>query len=117
MVRAVTFLGASCVGKTSVFDLIEKDRSFARFAKIGSISRQLVREGGISPSFNSVSNQRAIFDKYLEVLHGENYISDRSVIDVHTFTRTLPYSVSLDNELRRQSDLISLNEYYLPVIF
>lgn len=117
MVRAVTFLGASCVGKTSVFDLIEKDKSFDGFTKIGSISRQLVKEGEIDPSFNSVSNQRTIFDKYLEVLHGENYISDRSIIDVYTFTRTLPYSLSLDNELRRQSDLISLNEYYLPVIF
>ena len=72
MVRAVTFLGASCVGKTSVFDLIEKDRSFAGFAKIGSISRQLVKEGEVDPSFNSVSIQRVLFDKYLEVLHGEN---------------------------------------------
>ena len=117
MVRAVTFLGASCVGKTSVFDLIKKDKAFDKFTKVDSITRQLVREGGISPSFDSVPTQRTIFDKYLEVLHEENYISDRSVIDVHTFTKTLPYSISLDNELRRQSALISLNEYYLPVIF
>lgn len=117
MIRAVTFLGASCVGKTSVFEFVKKDKTFDKFTKVDSITRQLVREGGISPSFDSVPTQRTIFDKYLEVLHEENYISDRSVIDVHTFTRTLPYSVSLDNELRRQSNLISLNEYYLPVIF
>lgn len=40
MVRAVSFLGASCVGKTSVFELLKKDRLFDRFDKIDSITRQ-----------------------------------------------------------------------------
>nr|DAK52074.1 MAG TPA: TRANSCRIPTIONAL REGULATOR NADR, NMN, NMN Adenylyl transferase [Caudoviricetes sp.] len=117
MVRAVTFLGASCVGKTSVFDLIEKDRSFARFAKIGSITRQLVKEGKIEPSFTSVQNQKLIFDKYAELLNTDCYVSDRSIIDVHTFTKTIPVSTQRDAELKRQLDFINVSEYFLPIFF
>lgn len=61
MVRAITFLGASCVGKTSVFDLLKKDRSFDRFDKIDSITRQLVKEGKIEPPFTNCSKSKTDF--------------------------------------------------------
>lgn len=117
MVRAVTFLGASCVGKTSVFELLKKDRTFDRFDKIDSITRQLVREGKIEPSFTSVQNQKLIFGKYAELLNTDCYVSDRSVIDVHTFTKTIPASIQRDAELKRQLDFINVSEYFLPIIF
>lgn len=117
MVRAVTFLGASCVGKTSVFELLKKDRSFDRFDKIDSITRQLIKEGRIEPSFTSVQSQKLIFDRYSKLLHTDHYVSDRSVIDVHTFTKTIPASIQRDAELKRQLDFINVSEYFLPVIF
>lgn len=117
MVRAVTFLGASCVGKTSVFELLKKDRSFDWFDKIDSITRQLVKEGRIEPSFTSVKNQFLIFDKYAELLNTDCYVSDRGIIDVHTFTKTIPASIQRDVELKRQLDFINVSEYFLPVIF
>lgn len=61
MVRAITFLGASCVGKTSVFELLKKDRSFDRFDKIDSITRQLVKEGKIEPSFTNCPKSKTDF--------------------------------------------------------
>lgn len=117
MVRAVTFLGASCVGKTSVFELLKKDRSFDRFDKIDSITRQLIKEGRIEPSFTSVQSQKLIFDRYSKLLHTDHYVSDRSVIDVHTFTKTIPASIQRDAELKRQLDFINVSEYFLPIIF
>lgn len=117
MVRAVTFLGASCVGKTSVFELLKKDRLFDRFNKIDSITRQLIKEGRIEPSFTSVQSQKLIFDRYSKLLHTDHYVSDRSVIDVHTFTKTIPVSIQRDVELKRQLDFINVSEYFLPVIF
>lgn len=117
MVRVITFLGASCVGKTSVFELLKKDRSFDRFDKIDSITRQLVKEGSIFPSFTSVQNQKLIFDKYAELLSIDCYVSDRSIIDVHTFTKTIPASIQRDAELKRQLDFINVSEYFLPIIF
>lgn len=111
MVRAVTFLGASCVGKTSVFELLKKDRSFDRFDKIDSITRQLVKEGKIEPSFTSVQNQKLIFDKYAELLNIDHYVSDRSIIDVHTFTKTIPASIQRDAELKRQLDLVIIYNF------
>lgn len=117
MVRAVTFLGASCVGKTSVFELLKKDRSFDRFDKIDSITRQLIKKGRIEPSFTSVQSQKLIFDRYSKLLHTDHYVSDRSVIDVHTFTKTIPASIQRDAELKRQLDFINVSEYFLPIIF
>lgn len=117
MVRAVTFLGASCVGKTSVLELLKKDRSFDRFDKIDSITRQLIKEGRIEPSFTSVQSQKLIFDRYSKLLHTDHYVSDRSVIDVHTFTKTIPASIQRDAELKRQLDFINVSEYFLPIIF
>lgn len=117
MVRAISFLGASCTGKTSVFDLVKEDKAFESFTKIDSMTRQMVKEGRLEPSFTSIKNQSLIFDKYLELLFTGNYISDRSVIDVHTFTKTIPTSVAQINELDRQFRLIRLNEFYLPTIF
>lgn len=117
MAGGISFLGASCTGKTSVFELVKKDRSLDRFEKIDSITRELVREGVLKPPFDSVANQKMVFDKYLAILKRTNFISDRSVLDVHTFTKTLPASVALDVELNRQLSLINLNEYYLGTIF
>lgn len=115
MVRAVTFLGASCVGKTSVFELLKKDRSFDWFDKIDSITRQLVKEGRIEPSFTSVKNQKLIFDKYAELLNTDCYVSDRGIIDVHTFTKTIPASIQRDVELKRQLDLVIIY-YFTPQV-
>ena len=94
---------------------LKKDRSFDWFDKIDSITRQLVKEGRIEPSFTSVQNQKLIFDKYAELLNTDCYVSDRGIIDVHTFTKTIPASIQRDVELKRQLDLVIIY-YFTPQV-
>lgn len=117
--KAINFVGASCVGKTSVIELIKKSESFAGYEIVDSISRKLLKEGKISPSFNSIDNQKTIFDAYLKKAHSTiPYISDRCLIDVYTFTLTFPKDNRfVQSEILRQARLLEVNEYYLGKIF
>lgn len=119
----INFVGASCVGKTSVIDLIKKDETFKSYNIKDSISRQLLRDGKIKPSFDSIDNQRVLFNSYLRICHSLNpYIADRCLIDVYTFTRTFPKENKfVQEEILRELRLIEVNKssfgkiFYFPI--
>lgn len=121
--KFINFVGASCVGKSSIIDLIKKDEAFSSYAIKDSISRQLLRDGKIEPSFNSIDNQRVIFNSYLRVCHRFNpYISDRCLIDVYSFTKTfLIDDEAIQRELLREFRLVENNKsnfgkiFYFPI--
>lgn len=63
--KTIHFVGSSCVGKTSVWNLIKDDPTFEHYAFVESLSRKLLREGKISANYNRMEDQQAIFDAYL----------------------------------------------------
>lgn len=114
----IAFLGSCCVGKTSVFDLLKQDPMFEGWVIQESITRKLFREGVIKDrSFDQIDNQRIIFDEYLKVLDNPNCLSDRSILDVYTFTRTFEPSIEKARELTRQGRLIAQNLHKVTKIF
>lgn len=105
--KIIHFVGSSCVGKTSVWNLIKDDPTFEHYAFVESLSRKLLREGKISANYNRMEDQQAIFDAYFNLLtsgDGEHafYMSDRCVLDVVSFTHTLYIHLFQSNEKFRQ---------------
>lgn len=106
MKNIINFVGSSCTGKTSGYNLLKEDPIFQSFEVVESQSRRLLREGKISPSFNDINNQKLIFDEYLKIIHKfSSYISDRCLIDVLSFTQTF-----LSNELKEEDKSIICKE-------
>lgn len=87
----ILLIGSSCVGKTSVLDLLKEDPSFSQYEIIPSIARQVRQREQIS-SFDDISLQKRLFDAYrlgLNVSTTGKFVFDRSIIDVYTFTQTI----------------------------
>ena len=115
----VTLLGSCCVGKTSVFDILKQDPMFEGWNVQESISRKLIREGKISVdrNFQSIENQRLIFDEYVKVLDMSKCLSDRSIIDVFTMTRTFDQNINVKTELNRERRILAQNIDRIGKIF
>lgn len=85
----ILLVGSSCVGKTSVLDLLKEDPAFKKYSIVDSLARQLRREYLVS-GFDDISFQEHLFDAYyLKQITNRQTIFDRSIIDVYTFTQTI----------------------------
>lgn len=86
----ILLVGSSCVGKTSVLDLLREDPTFKNYSVIESLARQLRQRYTIS-GFDDVSFQDQLFDAYYQKHRTLKHdtIFDRSIIDVYTFTQTI----------------------------
>lgn len=115
----VTLLGSCCVGKTSVFDILKQDPIFEGWNIQESISRKLIREDKISVdrNFQSIKNQSLIFDEYVKILDMSKCLSDRSIIDVFTMTRTLDQNIDVKIELNRERRILAQNIDRIGKIF
>lgn len=107
--KNIYFVGSSCVGKTSVLDLLIEDPRFKGYNIQKSLSRELIREGVLSGSFDSIKDQHILFEKYCDAMlkNKTNTVFDRSLIDVYTFTETLEGNdINLCCELAEQLDVL-----------
>lgn len=86
----IVLIGSSCVGKTSVLDLLKEDPSFSQYEVVPSIARQIRQREQIT-SFDNISFQKRLFDGYYLGMntYSKNTVFDRSIIDVYTFTQTI----------------------------
>ena len=117
----ICFLGTSCVGKTSVLEALKKDVVFKEWQFQESISRRLIEKGLLKRPFDSVENQKILFDEYVNILNqNNNCIYDRSIIDVFTFTKT-KVQTNCDgfekSELVRENRLLAQNIDKIDHIF
>jgi len=98
----IVFTGAQGTGKSTVLDLLRKEEMFNNHKFITGISRQLNKEYNLPINEGSTDEtQLLVFNKLLEkLLLNKNFISDRGLIDVLSYTqyfynkvRNIDYSV------------------------
>jgi hypothetical protein len=92
----ISFTGSHSVGKKTIINNLINYKPFKEYKIISNITRELLNEYQID--INEKTNQRSqliIFNKYIEkFLLIENYISDRSILDVFAYTLYLNKKVN-----------------------
>ena len=85
----IVFTGTHGTGKTTLLEEMRKDPHFSRFAFITNLTRDIMKRGFSINQDGDDRTQLALLSAHLNTLTKDNFILDRSLVDICAYNRYL----------------------------